>query len=60
MWGRLFSWASGRPPAASEKGSFIQANGQGVLKIRTLNAGTEANACTTTSNQKRGSKASAS
>lgn len=37
---------------ASEKGYLIKANGQGVLKIRTLNEGTETYACTTTSNQK--------
>ncbi|MDO9428426.1 MAG: anaerobic typically selenocysteine-containing protein [Methylobacterium sp.] len=37
---------------SSEKGYLVKANGQGVLKIRTMQEGTETYACTTTSNQK--------
>nr|USU33638.1 anaerobic typically selenocysteine-containing protein [Methylobacterium sp. OTU13CASTA1] len=37
---------------SSVKGYLVKANGQGVLKIRTMEAGTETYACTTTSNQK--------
>lgn len=37
---------------SSEKGYLVKANGQGVLKIRTMQEGMETYACTTTSNQK--------